>query len=71
MLAVPAALPVTTPDEEPMSATGILLLVQVPPGVLLSVVVRPTQTVLGAAGVKLVGSVLTVTILVLVQPRLV
>lgn len=66
--AVPVALPVTTPVVEPISATGMLLLLHVPPGVLLSVVVRPRQTVVGAAGVKMAGNGCTVTILVLEHP---
>ena len=42
---VPAATPVTTPDEEPTVAAAVLLLLHVPPaGVQVSVFVPPGQT---------------------------
>lgn len=45
MVAVPAATPPTTPDEEPTVATPVALEVQVPPVVaLLSVICLPEQT---------------------------
>ena len=67
MLAVPAAIPVKTPDDEPMVATSVLLLVHVPPaGVLLTVVVRPTHTL--KVPVIVVGSALTVIEDVAAQP---
>ena len=65
--AVPANSPVTIPDDEPMMATVVLLLVHVPPaGVEFSVVVNPTQTV--SVPVMFVGLALIVTIAVLIQP---
>lgn len=44
IVAVPAVSPFTTPEDEPMVATAVLLLVQLPPLVAsLSVVVLPMQ----------------------------
>lgn len=59
--AVPALLPVTTPELEPTVATPVLPLVHVPPdGVELNVVVEPVHTV--AVPVIEVGAVFTVTV---------
>ena len=45
IVAVPAATPVTIPDEVPTVAIDVLLLVHIPPAVAsLNVVVEPTQT---------------------------
>ena len=64
MVAVPAAAPVTTPLDEPMVATPVLPLVQVPPADgSVSVTVAPWQTnanpAIGA------GAPITVTVTVL------
>ena len=42
---VPAATPVAIPVDEPIVATPVDELLQVPPPVLVSVVVNPSQTV--------------------------
>ena len=44
MAVVPADTPVTTPVPDPIVATAVLLLVQVPPPASLSVVVSPAHT---------------------------
>jgi hypothetical protein len=59
--------PVTIPLNIPIVATPGLLLLHVPPGVLVSVVVVPTQTV--ATPEIAVGAVLTVTTAVRIQPE--
>ena len=64
---VPAATPVTIPDDEPTVATPTLPLVHVPPdGVLFNVVVRPAQTV--NVPVTDVGNGLTVMVVAAIQP---
>jgi hypothetical protein len=67
MTDVPAATPVTTPDAEPMVATLVVPLVQVPPDVaLVNVLVLPTHT--DSEPLIAPGNALTVTILVAAQP---
>ena len=45
MSVVPAALPDTTPDDEPIPAIAVLLLDHTPPGTaLVRVIVDPAQT---------------------------
>ena len=45
MITVPVATPVTIPEDEPIYATALSLLLHTPPATLLvSVAVRPTQT---------------------------
>jgi hypothetical protein len=67
MIDVPAPIPVTMPDAEPMVATPVLLLVHVPPPVvLLSVVIVPAQ--IPVAPVIAAAPVLMVTMVVAVQP---
>lgn len=45
MIAEPALTPVATPESEPIVATDVLLLVQLPPaGVAFKEVVKPEQT---------------------------
>jgi hypothetical protein len=68
IIAVPVAMPVTIPVEDPMVAINVLPLAQVPPpGLPLSVVVEPTQTLaLGLA--IIVGNGFTVTTAVMRQP---
>ena len=45
MLAVPAAMPVTIPEDEPMVALEVLLLVHIPPAsASVKFVVNPRQT---------------------------
>ena len=59
MVALPAAIPVTRPDEEPMVAVPLALLVHLPvPVASESVVVRPRQT--EAVPVIATGRALTV-----------
>jgi hypothetical protein len=66
MLDVPDTTPDTTPDALPIVATPVLLLVQVPPPVLVSVLVVPTHT----TGVPPIadGTGLTVNTLVMKHP---
>jgi hypothetical protein len=60
---VPKALPVTIPEEEPIEAIAVLLLLHVPPvGVLLSVVVAPKQAI--SVPVMGEGKLVTVTVVV-------
>lgn len=64
---MPAATPSSTPEADPMVATPVLILVQVPPdGVLESDVVAPTQTV-GVPAIA-VGNAFTVSTPVFLQP---
>jgi len=64
---VPASTPVAIPLLLPIVATAVVLLVQVPPvDVLLSVVVRPTQTL--AVPEMDAGRGLTVSTVVVIQP---
>lgn len=66
MVEVPNAAPVTTPVVEPM-VTLVLLLLQVPPGVLLeSVIESPIQTLDGPVIPD--GPGLTVTVTIRKQP---
>ena len=62
MVAVPAAIPVTIPDEDPTVAMLVVELLQVPPLVAsVNVIVEATHTVPGppiAAGVELMVTVL-------------
>ena len=44
MVDVPAATPVAIPEEEPMVATEVLLLLQLPPPASVNEVVAPTHT---------------------------
>ena len=66
MFAVPPAIPVTIPDEPPMVAAAVLLLVHAPPLVASDrVVVLPWQIVV----IPVIGvSKFTVTIVVKEQP---
>lgn len=67
MVVTPAPTPVTTPVDEPMVATEVLLLLQVPPGVTSArVMVEPAQTAEGP--VIVAGNGLTVSTAVLIQP---
>lgn len=67
IIAVPAAIPVTTPVDEPIVATEGVLLVHVPPpGVLESVVVFPAHII--AVPKIPVGPALTETVIVALQP---
>jgi hypothetical protein len=62
---VPAATPVTTPDEEPTVATVRSLLLHTPPEVaLLNVVVAATHTVEAPVIAATVGKLFTVTVFV-------
>jgi hypothetical protein len=64
IVAVPIVLPVTIPLEDPMLATGILLLLHVPPpDVLDSVLVSPRHT--DVFPLIVAGSGFTVTVVVL------
>ncbi len=64
---VPALIPVTIPEDDPIVATPVLVLVQVPPiVVLLAVIDNPTQTLAGP--VIVAGSGFTVTIVVVKHP---
>jgi hypothetical protein len=61
MLEVPAEMPETVPEDEPIAATDGLLLVHVPPAsALLSVVANPTQAL--SVPVIAAGRGLTVTV---------
>lgn len=62
----PAAIAVTTPDDEPTVANAVLLLVHVPPPELLNVEAKPTH----ALAVPLIadGRGFTVATLVAIQP---
>lgn len=63
MFTVPAAIPVTTPEDEPTVAIDVLLLDHVTPGVIsISVAVLPVQTVLGPAIGNGVGRTVTVRV---------
>jgi hypothetical protein len=70
IVVVPAATPVTTPDDDPIVAIAGVLLVQVPPdGVPDNIIVEPTHTAM--VPVELVtadGNGLTVTVAVRIQP---
>ena len=67
MVEIPAVTPPAKPEEEPIVATGKLLLVHVPPaGVEFKLVVRPTHTL--AEPVMPDGRGLTVIGKVAVQP---
>ncbi len=66
MVEVPDVTPETIPELVPMVATLVLLLVQVPPPVLESVVVEPAQTVV--VPVIADGNGFTVTAVVVMQP---
>ena len=67
MPSVPAAIPVTTPEEEPIVAKAGSLLTHTPPaGVEFNVVVKPIQTL--PAPVIVVGKAFTVTAAKLEQP---
>ena len=66
----PAEIPLTVPEEEPMEAIAVLLLVQVPPPtVLVRVVVPPTHTLV-LMGTMAVGVLATVIVLRAEQPEL-
>ena len=66
-MAVPAAAPVTMPDEEPTVARLVLPLFHVPPGVgSLNRVVPATQTFI--VPVMAAGSASTVSVLTAIQP---
>jgi hypothetical protein len=68
ILAVPGATPVTNPPALTV-AIAALLLFHVPPGVVLvNVAVLPTQRIVGGIGLITLGSGLTVTTAVVVQP---
>lgn len=67
MLALPVAIPVTTPVDEPTVAIEVVPLLQVPPVVaLLKVVEPPTHS--SAVPVFAPGAALTVTVTTLRQP---
>ena len=66
MVAVPVAIPVTTPPET--VATPVVLLLQTPPDVVSdNVTVLPVHTVAVAGDIG-VGALLTVTVLVTKHP---
>lgn len=65
-MAVPAATPVTTPDEDPTVAIAVLLLDHVPLPETDKVVVWPTQTAVRPVIPEGMG--LTVIVLVAEQP---
>ena len=66
MVDVPADTPITRPVDEPIVATGVMLLLQVPPVVAsLSKVVAPTHTL--AVPVIAGGPEVTVTVVVDIQ----
>jgi hypothetical protein len=68
ILAVPGATPVTNPPALTVAIVALLLL-HVPPGVVLvNVAVLPTQRMVGGIGLIILGSGLTVTTAVVVQP---
>ena len=60
IVAVPGAMPVTMPDDDPTVAMLLLLVLHVPPPASVSVVVAPWQTV--AVPVIAEGRGLTVTV---------
>ncbi len=67
MVVVPAATAFTKPDPETIVAVPVVLLVQVPgPGLLVSVVVLPSQSISEPAITA--GSALTVTMVDVVHP---
>jgi hypothetical protein len=67
MVAVPAAMPVTIPEEDPIVAMAGRLLSQAPPReVLLNAIVAPAQTTGGP--VMAAGNGLTVTVKAVLQP---
>ena len=67
MIVVPTDKPEIEPEERPMVATAVLLLVQVPPGTeLVTTVEEPTHTAV-LPDIAL-GDKNTVTTLVLLQP---
>jgi hypothetical protein len=59
---LPAAIPVNIPEEDPIVATAVLLLLQLPPGISVKTVVPPTQTL--AVPVIGKGAFGTVTVVV-------
>ena len=64
---VPAVIPVTIPDSEPIVAAAVLPLVQTPPPTLsVNVAVPPAHTVEGP--VMVTGELLTVTVIFVAQP---
>ena len=66
-MVVPNATPLTMPLTEPIVATAVLVLVQVPPGVPLpQVIVAPTHKAVGP--LIAVGEVNTVMMRVDIQP---
>lgn len=65
-MAVPPDAPVNTPDEDPIVAIVVALLLHVPPPASLNVAVNPTQAT-GDAPVIAVGSGLIVTAVVTIQ----
>jgi hypothetical protein len=66
---VPALTPDTTPVEDPIVATDVLLLVQVPPPVaLLNAVVPPTHTVVVPV-IGVIGFTVIVLVAVAVIPQ--
>ena len=65
---MPAAMPVTTPEDEPTVAVEVLLLLQEPPETdSIKVVVRPAHTVV--VPVIAAGTAFTVIAVVRVQPE--
>ena len=67
IVTVPAATPVTTPEDALTVATPVLELVQLPPETVeLNVEVEPTQTLVLPLILPAVGSALTVTVRVAV-----
>lgn len=64
---MPAPIPVNIPLEEPIAATNILLLLQVPlPGVFVNVIAVPVQR--GILPEIVAGCVLTVIVFCATQP---
>ena len=67
IVTVPAATPVTTPEDALTVATPVLELVQLPPETVeLNVEVEPTQTLVLPLILPAVGNALTVTVRVAV-----
>ena len=66
MFAIPVAMPLTTPVNDPIVAIAILLLVHVPAPTSDNVVVEPTQT--SVIPVIEGGEVFTVTVIVVKHP---
>jgi hypothetical protein len=70
IVVVPAVMPATTPLELPTEAMPVALLLHLPPdGLSLSVIVNPAHTLPGPVIVPGNGLMVTVVVLVAVQPE--